>query len=72
MPPPIQTTQNLTIPSMTVKEGCVLPTVADKIHNLKDVYSTALGGHREWSNDVNLGPPKSRQNDLTVSSLLLN
>ena len=72
MPPPIQTTQNLTVQSQTVKEGCILPIFEDTFNNLKEVYSTAVGGHREWSNDVNLSPPKRKQNDLTVSFSRIN
>ena len=75
MAPPDQKVRDVTTPqrelegirSQTDKEGFVLPIVADKIHNLKEVYSTALGGHRDWSNDVNLGPPKIRRNDFSVS-----
>ena len=54
-----------------VNKGCILPIVADKIHNLKEVYSTALGGYREWRNDVDLGPPKSGRNDFPVSLFCL-
>lgn len=45
----------------------VIPSVTEKIHNLRDVYSTALGGYRNWTNQVDLGPPKRYRTDRQVS-----
>ena len=49
------------------KGAQALPSVTEKIHNLRDVYSTALGGYRNWTNQVDLGPPKTCRTDRQVS-----
>ena len=52
------------------KENQCPRAVSESIHHLKDVYSTALGGYREWSNQVDLGPPKSKAKPVQVSKFL--
>ena len=52
------------------KDGETTPAVSEELHHLKEVYSTALGGYQQWSNQVDLGPPKSRDRNIRVRPVL--